>query len=138
MKHLLSALVLSLGLIFTAATEADAAVLRGNPSSKVYHKENCQYYASKGASALFQSEAEAKAKGYSPCKSCALATAKQKLPKYSNEPYVGNSNTKVFHKAGCKVAPKKNGVGLQNLLQAHKNGFKPCKTCKPAGKAAPK
>jgi len=52
---------------------------------------------------------------------------------------VGNAKTKVFHKAGCKVAPKKDPVGIQNLLQANKNGSKPCKTSRPAGeKGLPK
>ncbi len=134
MQRILSAVILSLGLIF--AGSADAAELRGNPASKVYHKETCKYYTSKNATVLFTTEDGAKAKGFVPCKVCMLAEVKQKLAAFSNEPYVGNSNTKVFHKAGCKAAPKKNGAGLQNLLQARKNGFKPCKICKPLGDKA--
>ena len=134
MKRLCCAAILSFGLIFAGVSSAEAAGLRGNPSSKVYHTETCQLYKPTASTAIFNAEADAKAKGYSPCKACVLASAKVKLPTATNEPYVGNAKTKVFHKAGCKVAPKKDPVGIQNLLQAHKNGFKPCKTCKPAGK----
>ncbi|WP_458399105.1 Ada metal-binding domain-containing protein [Mailhella sp.] len=136
MKRLWSVAVLSFGIILAGISNAEAAELRGNPSSKVYHIETCQYYAGKSATAQFKTEAEAQAQGYKACKACVLAPAK--LPKATNEPYVGNAKTKVFHKAGCKVAPKKDPVGIQNLLQAHKNGFKPCKTCNPSAKAATK
>ena len=135
MKRFLGTAILSLGLIIAGVSSADAAGLRGNPSSKVYHTEACQLYKSTASTAMFNAEADAKAKGYSPCKACVLAASKVKLPALSSEPYVGNAKTKVFHKAGCKAAPKKEPVGIQNLLQAHKNGFKPCKVCKPAGKA---
>ena len=138
MKRLWSAAVLSFGIILAGISNAEAAELRGNPSSKVYHIETCQYYVGKSSTAQFKTEAEAQAQGYKACKACVLAPAKTKLPKATNEPYVGNAKTKVFHKAGCKVAPKKDPVGIQNLLQAHKNGFKPCKTCNPSAKAATK
>ena len=36
-----------------------------------------------------------------------------------------------------KIAPKKSPVVLQNLLEAHKQGFKPYKDCVPAEKATP-
>ena len=138
MKRIFGAALLSLGLILAGAASADAAVLKGNPKSKVYHVETCQFYKGKGTTEQFDTEAQAKASGYAPCKACVLAPAKSSLPKATNEPYVGNAKTKVFHKAGCKVAPKKDPVGIQNLLQAHKNGFKPCKTCNPSAKSVTK
>ena len=48
MKRIFGAALLSLGLILAGAASADAAVLKGNPKSKVYHVETCQFYKGKG------------------------------------------------------------------------------------------
>jgi len=84
----------------------------------------------------FSTEADARGKGVSPCLIC-FPNAAKKLQASASSPYVGNPKSKVFHKAGRKVAPKKNPVILHNLLEARKQGFKPCKSCVPAGKATP-
>jgi hypothetical protein len=48
--------------------------------------------------------------------------------------FVGNSNSKVFHKSDCKaVATMKAGhkVAFATKAEAEKAGFKACKICKP-------
>ena len=133
MKRILGTALLSLGLLLAHAGDAEAA-LRGNPSSKVYHTETCKAAKNVKAPMDFGTEAEAKGKGFSPCLVC-FPDAAKKIQASSSSPYVGNAKSKVFHKAGCKVAPKKDPVILQNLLEARKQGFTPCKTCAPMGKA---
>ena len=135
MKRLFAPVLLSVSLILAGAGDAHAA-LRGNPSSKVYHTETCKAAKNMKEAMAFGTEADAKGKGFSPCLIC-FPDAAKKIQASTSSPYVGNPKSKVFHKAGCKVAPKKNPVILQNLLEAHKQGFKPCKTCVPAGKATP-
>ena len=132
MKRILGIALLSLGLLLAHAGDAEAA-LRGNPSSKVYHTETCKAAKNMKAPVAFGTEAEAKGKGFSPCLIC-FPDAAKKVQVSSSSPYVGNPKSKLFHKAGCNVAPKKNPVILQNLLEARKQGFKPCKTCTPMGK----
>ena len=112
------------------------AALRGNPKTKTYHAETCKHAKSKGATAEFGTEAEARNKGFAPCAVCFPQSVKA-VQATSASPYVGNAKTKVFHKAGCKVAPKKDPVIIQNLLQAHKQGFNPCKICNPTPKSTP-
>ena len=131
----LGTLILSAVFLLSGFGFADAA-LRANPKTKTYHTESCKHAKSKGATAVFDTEADARGKGFAPCAVC-FPQALKAVQASAASPYVGNAKTKVFHKAGCKVAPKKDPVILQNLLQAHKQGFKPCKTCAPAGKAAP-
>ena len=135
MKKMFAPVLLSFGLILSGAGDADAA-LRGNPSSKVYHTETCKAAKNMKEAVAFGTEADAKGKGFSPCLIC-FPDAAKKIQASTSSPYVGNPKSKVFHKAGCKVAPKKNPVILQNLLEAHKQGFKPCKTCVPMGKVTP-
>lgn len=55
----------------TAALAADPAPVKGNPDSKIYHKAACKYYAAKGSTKEFKSEADAVKAGYTPCKKCA-------------------------------------------------------------------
>ena len=129
----IATLILSTVFLLSGFGMAEAA-LRGNPKTKTYHLETCQHAKSKGATAQFGTEDEARGKGFAPCIVC-FPNAVKAVQATSASPYVGNAKTKVFHKAGCKVAPKKNPVVLQNLLEARKQGFKPCKTCVPAGKA---
>jgi len=48
--------------------------------------------------------------------------------------FVGNKDTKVFHKADCKSVGKmkdKNKTALASKADAEKAGFKACKICKP-------
>lgn len=131
----LGTLILSAVFLLSGYGMADAA-LRGNPKTKTYHAETCQHAKSKGATVEFSTETDARGKGFAPCAVCFPQSVKSVLAT-SATPYVGNAKSKIFHKAGCKVAPKKDPVILQNLLQAHKQGFKPCKTCNPSGKSEP-
>ena len=51
-----------------------------------------------------------------------------------NAPFIGNSNTKKFHKAACgSVKEMKDGnkVPLADREDAIEQGFDPCKRCKP-------
>ena len=47
-------------------------VIKGNPTSKVYHKPACRHYNAKGSTAVFKTEADALKAGYQPCKQCAV------------------------------------------------------------------
>ena len=129
MKRITGTLILSAVFLLSGFGMADAA-LRGNPGTKTYHVETCKHAKAQGATAVFGTEADARGKGFAPCAVCIPGAAKQ-MAVAVNTPYVGNAQSKVFHKAGCKVAPKKKPVALNNLLEAHKQGFKPCKTCNP-------
>lgn len=135
MKRIAGTLILSAVFLLSGVGMADAA-LRGNPGTKTYHTETCKYAKAQGATAVFNTAADAYGKGFAPCAVCLPEEAKR-MTAAAKTPYLGNPKSKVFHKAGCKVAPKKKFVELNNLLEAHKQGFKPCKTCDPAGKAAP-
>lgn len=47
---------------------------------------------------------------------------------------VGNKDSKTFHKAECQHAGKikaENKVALASKAEAEKQGYKPCKVCKP-------
>lgn len=136
MKRITGTLLLAAALLLSGYSMADAAALRGNPGTKTYHVETCKYAKAQGAKAEFNSMADAQNSGFMPCAVCLPDEAKR-MAAPAKTPYMGNPKSKVFHKAGCKVAPKKKFVELNNLLEAHKQGFKPCKTCDPAGKAAP-
>lgn len=137
MKRITGTLILAAALLLSGYGMADAAGLRGNPGTKTYHVETCKFAKAQGATAVFATDAEATGKGYAPCKVC-IAGAAKKQAATALVPFMGNAKSKVFHKVGCKVAPKKDPVPLNNLLEAHKQGYKPCKTCEPAGKLAPK
>ena len=134
MKRITVTLILAAVVLLSGFGSADAA-LRGNPGTKTYHAETCKYAKAQGATAVFATSAEASGKGFAPCAVCLPAEAKS-IAAAVTTPYMGNAQSKIFHKAGCKVAPKKKFVELNNLLEARKQGFKPCKTCNPAGKAA--
>jgi hypothetical protein len=48
--------------------------------------------------------------------------------------FVGNKDSKVFHKADCKTAVKmkaENKTTFASKAEAEKAGFKACKVCKP-------
>ena len=48
--------------------------------------------------------------------------------------FVGNKNSKIYHKPDCKEGAKMkagNKVAFASKADAEKAGFKPCKACKP-------
>lgn len=48
--------------------------------------------------------------------------------------FVGNKDSKTYHRADCKSAAKMkpaNRVALASKAEAEKAGYKACKTCKP-------
>jgi competence protein ComEC len=46
--------------------------------------------------------------------------------------YIGNRNSKVFHRLTCKTLPAEhNQVKLYSRDEAIEKGFRPCKNCKP-------
>ncbi len=48
--------------------------------------------------------------------------------------FVGNKESKTFHRADCSYAGKmkaSNRVGFASAAEAAKAGYKPCKVCKP-------
>ena len=48
--------------------------------------------------------------------------------------FVGNKDSKTFHKADCKTAAKMkeaNKVAFASKAEAEKQGYKACKACKP-------
>jgi hypothetical protein len=75
-----------------------------------------------------------------PVKPAPAAKAEAKpAPKAEAKPapaaaFVGNKDSKTFHKADCKMAAKmkpENKVTFATKAEAEKAGFKPCKVCKP-------
>jgi hypothetical protein len=47
--------------------------------------------------------------------------------------FVGNKDSKIYHKAGCKTAAKmkaENKVPFASKAEAEKAGYKACKVCK--------
>jgi hypothetical protein len=48
--------------------------------------------------------------------------------------FVGNSNSKIYHKSDCKQGNKmkaSNKVAFASKAEAEKAGYKACKSCKP-------
>lgn len=74
LKLLTAAIVVSATLAFGAAGGA----VKGNKTSKIYHKPACKHYASKGCTEAFTTEAEAQKAGYKICKQCGKAKADKK------------------------------------------------------------
>lgn len=52
------------------AVQKQESGVRGNPTSKIYHRPGCQYFNSKGASRSFATPQEAVNAGFRPCKVC--------------------------------------------------------------------
>jgi micrococcal nuclease len=47
---------------------------------------------------------------------------------------VGNKDSKIYHRADCKLAGKmkdEHKVAFASAAEADKAGYKPCKVCKP-------
>ncbi len=60
-------------------------------------------------------------------------TAKAAI-KPSEPAFVGNKDSKTFHKAGCRTLAKMkpaNRVSFATKAEAEKAGYKACKVCKP-------
>ncbi len=70
---LTAALLCTMGVI-----AGEGAAVKGNKSSKIYHKASCQYYTAKGSTESFATEAAAKEAGYKPCKKCGQPTENKK------------------------------------------------------------
>lgn len=69
-KRTVLKLFVAVALIGASTAFADGAVVKGNKSSKIYHKSACKHYAAKGSTESFASEAAAKQAGYKSCKQC--------------------------------------------------------------------
>ena len=52
--------------------------VKGNKTSKIYHKSACKHYAAKGSTETFASEATAQKAGYKICKQCGKTKAVKK------------------------------------------------------------
>lgn len=89
---------------------------------------------------LLGSAAFAQAPAPAPAKKAAPATAPVAKPEAKPAPvpaaggYVGNKDSKVFHKADCKQGASMkaaNRVPFAGKAEAEKAGYKACKICKP-------
>ena len=69
-RSLLKSLLAATLVCATITFAGEGAAIKGNPTSKIYHKPTCKHYAAKGSTAEFKTEAEAKKAGYKPCKQC--------------------------------------------------------------------
>lgn len=50
----------------------------------------------------------------------------------TSEEYIGNKNSKVFHKLSCQNLPlEKNRYYFKSRAEALENGYRPCKECQP-------
>jgi len=71
-------LFVAVALMGASIAFADGAAVKGNKSSKIYHKPACKHYAAKGSTEAFASEAAAKQAGYTACKQCGKTKADPK------------------------------------------------------------
>ncbi len=69
-------LFVATALVGASMVFADGAAVKGNKSSKIYHKPACKHYAAKGSTEAFNSETEAQKAGYKICKQCDKPKAK--------------------------------------------------------------
>lgn len=87
------------------------------------------------ASLVFAQTAPKDAKKPTPVKAePAKAEAAKTAIKPTESGFVGNKDSKTYHKAECKAAAKikpANKVALASKADAEKGGYKACKTCKP-------
>lgn len=63
-----------------------------------------------------------------------LTAAQGKVPQPVITFYVGNKNSKIFHKANCPSVAKmasKNKVSFKKREEAIAKGYRPCKNCRP-------
>jgi methylphosphotriester-DNA--protein-cysteine methyltransferase len=145
--------------VAAAVKTAQGAAFIGHKKSKKYHRADCRYAvkASEGSRTYFNTREEAVAAGYSPCKTCkpdetgAAATsarpATEEKPEgasskaarapetpLSSGPFFGIASSKKVHRADCKWSKKvadKNKVFFAAYADAVKEGYSPCKLCRP-------
>jgi methylphosphotriester-DNA--protein-cysteine methyltransferase len=77
-RHLLKLLIASMAVCATMAFAGEGGAVKGNKSSRIYHKPACKHYASKGSTEAFASEAAARKAGFKACKQCGKANATKK------------------------------------------------------------
>lgn len=80
-RSLLKALFAAAFVCASAVLAEEAAPIKGNPDSKIYHKSTCKHYAAKGCTVEFKSEQAAVEAGYKPCKLCAAPKSEKKTEK---------------------------------------------------------
>lgn len=73
---LLAAMMMCASLSFAV----EGIAVKGNKSSKVYHKPACKHYTAKGTTEAFKTEADAVSAGYTACKQCGKNKASDKAP----------------------------------------------------------
>ena len=69
-----------------------------------------------------------------PAKKAAPAAKPAAAPAPVTAGFVGNKDSKIFHKAECKMAAKlkaEHKATFATKAEAEKAGYKPCKVCKP-------
>ena len=80
-RNLLKTLLAGMLVCATMTFAVEGAAVKGNKSSKIYHKSACKHYAAKGSTESFASETLAKEAGYKACKQCGKTTANKKAAK---------------------------------------------------------
>jgi hypothetical protein len=80
-RNLLKLLTAGMVVCATLAFAAGNTPVKGNKTSKIYHKQACKHYASKGSTEAFESEAGAQKAGYKICKQCAKTPTTPKTKK---------------------------------------------------------
>ena len=145
--------------VAAAAKTAPAAAFIGHKKSKKYHRSDCRYAvkASEGSRIYFSTREEAVAAGYSPCKACkpdetgstatsARATMEEKPAGPASRtvsaaetpattgPFFGIASSRKVHRSDCKWSKKvadKNKVFFATYADAMREGYAPCKLCRP-------
>ncbi len=108
--------------------------LHGNLASKIYHASDCEYYASKGATASFATARQAENAGFRACKVCegreGVATAKRQHQQAAARRLHGNPSTKTLHGPSCKFYDaRSSNARFTSFEQAARMGYKPCTLC---------
>ena len=74
LKALMAVAMMSACMTFAV----NGAAIKGNKSSKIYHKSDCKHYAAKGSTESFASETDAQKSGYKACKKCGKPSKSKK------------------------------------------------------------
>ena len=62
----------------------------------------------------------------------AASVAQSPVPEPIETGYIGNQNSKKFHRPDCRTLPaKENRVPIATLEEALEGGYSPCKNCMP-------
>jgi methylphosphotriester-DNA--protein-cysteine methyltransferase len=128
MKKLFAILAGVLCLGWVSVAQADFV---GNKDSKVFHSEQCYLIKSMKAEnkITFKTAADALKEGYTACKKCNPADVA----------FVGNKDSKVYHKPDCRLVAKMKSENVVNFAtkdDAEKGGYKACSICLPSDKKA--